>query len=43
MEEEEVKLVKIDDCLFLKFDDGSLGTLKVDPMTGCIYVDVHHK
>ena len=41
--EEEVKLVtdKDGDRLLLKFDDGTYGTLKADPRTGYIYVEVY--
>lgn len=39
----EVKIVIEDGRLLLKFEDGSYGTLKADPRTGYIYVEVYGK
>lgn len=42
--EVEIVMSKMEDGrLFLKFEDGSYGTLKEDPRTGYIYVEVYGK
>lgn len=42
MEEEKVEIVKEGDRLYLKFEDGSYGTLRADK-NGYIYVEVYGK